>query len=240
MTTLLHRPAPVSPGEGVDLAAWSIGSPRLLSGLDPSGDDRLDARRHLATHGALPGSDLERLLGFLDAAPIGGRGGAGFPLAAKLRALRSGRREVVVNGTESEPASRKDRVLLRRTPHLVLDGALAVAHAVGARSVTVAVHDGRTAGSVRAAIAERPDARHVGVRPVPGGFVSGEARAVVRRLHGGPALPPGVRTPPTAGGVLVSNVETFAQLAVLLRTGPYDFAATGAPGEGVDLAAWSI
>ncbi len=227
MTALMHRPA--SSPDHLDLQAWSIGAPRLLAGLQNT--SRLDLRTHLATHGPLPGSDLNRILAHLDAGPIAGRGGAGFPLATKLRSLAEGHRELIVNGTESEPASRKDRVLLRRAPHLVLDGALALAHAIGTRDVTVAVHDEPTAQSVRDAAAERPDGKHVRVKIVVGGFVSGEARAVVRALHGGPALPTGRRTPPSVHGVLVANVESIAQLAVLLRLGPHRFAETGTPDE---------
>lgn len=211
-------------------AVWSIGAPRLLAGVADGGT--LDLRAHLAAHGPLPGSDLERLLGHLDAVgSLAGRGGAGFPFAAKLRALADGPRRVIVNGTESEPASRKDRVLLMRAPHLVLDGALAVAAAVGARETVVAVHDETTANRVRAAATERGDARRLRVHVVPGGFVAGEARAVQRAVDGGPALPTGRRTPPTATGTLLSNVETFAQLAVLLRLGPHRFAGTGGAEE---------
>ena len=118
---------------------WTIGAPRLLAGLDRA--DPLDHAAHLAVHGPLPAVDLDRLLALLDESGLTGRGGAGFPLATKLRALRGARPTVVVNGSESEPASRKDRTLLRRAPHLVLDGALAVADAVGAPRVIVAVHD---------------------------------------------------------------------------------------------------
>jgi NADH:ubiquinone oxidoreductase subunit F (NADH-binding) len=222
MTTLLQRP--------VDTSAWTIGAPRLLAGLDRF--DRLDAAAHARTHGARPAAELDRLLAWLDASRLSGRGGAGFPLGAKIRALPAGRAtQVIVNGTESEPASRKDRLLLRRAPHLVLDGALAVAAATGAASITVALHDETTAASVGAAIAERPDARRVRVHLVSGGFVAGEARAVVRALQGGPALPPGRRTPPTAAGVLLANAETFAQVAILLRLGPARFADTGTPTE---------
>lgn len=234
MTALLHRPTPTPTNAPLDLAAWAIGTPRLLAGLDPRTDNRLGGRDHLAVHGPVPGTDLDRILAFLDAAALAGRGGAGFPLAAKLRALDDTtlrRREVIVNGSESEPASRKDRVLLRRTPHLVLDGALSIAAAIGARAVTVAVHDPVAAESVRCAVAERPDAKRVIVRVVAGGFVAGEARALVRQLRGGPALPPGRRTPPTVDGVVVGNVETFAQLAVLLRLGPQRFAETGTSDE---------
>jgi len=214
VTAVLDRP--------VDTTAWAIGEPRLLAGL--AGAHRLDLAGHLATHGPLPSAD--RLMSYLDATPLAGRGGAGFPLGRKLHKLTGNAKHVDVNGTESEPASRKDRTLLLRAPHLVLDGALAVAAATGARQVTVAVHDESTARAVRAAVAERADARRVHVRCIPGGFVAGEARAVVRALQGGPALPPGRRTPPTVTGTVVSNAETFAQAAILLRLGPRRFADT--------------
>ena len=226
MTALLaHKALPQS----LDTATWAIGAPRLLAGLDRA--DRLDLTAHLAVHGPLPPTGIDRLLAQVDASRLAGRGGAGFPFATKLRSLADGPRHIVVNGSESEPASRKDRTLLRRSPHLVLDGALAIARATSARQVTVAVHDAGAAASVRAALAERTDGRHVQVRLIDGGFVSGEARAIVRALRGGPALPPGRRTPSTTSGVFVSNVETFAQLAVLLRTGPHRFAETGTHNE---------
>jgi NADH:ubiquinone oxidoreductase subunit F (NADH-binding) len=204
---------------------WAIGAPRLLAGLDQHAV--LDHRAHLEVHGALPGIDLPRLLTLLDGSGLAGRGGAGFPLAAKVRALHGPRPTVVVNGTESEPASRKDRVLLRRSPHLVLDGALAVAAALGARRVTIAVHDRLAEQAVRDALRQRPDGWQVRVEHVRGGFVSGEARALVRALTGGPASPPGRREHGTDKGILVANAETFAQLAVLVRTGRRRFADTG-------------
>jgi NADH:ubiquinone oxidoreductase subunit F (NADH-binding) len=224
MTALLDRP--------LETSLWTIGGPRLLAGL--AAGHRLALAAHLATHGPL--APAERLLGYLDAAPIAGRGGAGFPLAAKLRALpREGgmgrARHVIVNGSESEPASAKDRTLLRRNPHLVLDGAIATAQATGAHRITVAVHDAEAASSVRSALGERRDARPVEVQVLPGGFVAGEARAVLRALRGGPARPPGRRTPPTAEGVLIANAETFAQAALLLRFGPQRFAETGTRDE---------
>ena len=228
MTTAMIRPASTAPA---DPTAWSIGAPRLLAGLD-HGLHRLDHRAHYAVHGPQPAVDLPRLLGVLDGVALAGRGGAGFPLAAKIRALPTGtRREVVVNGCESEPASVKDRLLLRFTPHLVLDGALALAASLGAHRVTLAVHDSLSADSVRAAIAERSDARNVRIHRVPGGFVSGEARAVMRSIRRGPAIPPGRRIHASSYGAILGNVETFAQLAVLLRLGPQRYGATGSLAE---------
>ena len=204
---------------------WTIGAPRLLAGLDRY--DVLDLAAHRATHGPMPATDLGHLLDQLDAIALAGRGGAGFPLAAKVRALKGARPVVIVNGTEGEPGSDKDRTLLRRTPHLVIDGALALGGAVRARGVTIAVHDATTQARVRAAIAERADARRVRVRLVSGGFVGGEARALVRELDGGPALPPGRREHSTERGRLVVNTESAAQVAVALRMGWRSYTATG-------------
>jgi NADH:ubiquinone oxidoreductase subunit F (NADH-binding) len=208
---------------------WVIGAPRLLAGLDRHA--RLDRRAHLDVHGPAVPAELPRLLSELDGAGLTGRGGAGFPLAAKIRALRGHARDVVVNGTESEPASRKDRALLSRSPHLVLDGALALARAVGAPRLTVAVHDRDVAASVRAAAGERPEPTPIRVRTIDGGFVAGEARALLRALDGGPSIPPGRRVHGTSTGRLVLNAETAGQLAVLLRMGRHRYADSGTRDE---------
>jgi NADH:ubiquinone oxidoreductase subunit F (NADH-binding) len=205
--------------------AWTIGAPRVLAGLDRA--YTLDHAAHRAAHGPLPAVDLDRLLALLDESGLSGRGGAGFPLATKVRALRGARPTVVVNGSESEPASTKDRTVMRRTPHLVLDGALAVATAVRAARVIVAVHDMAAADAIEHAVQQRRDARRVRVVLTGSEFVGGEARTLLRVLAGGPALPPGRRSHTTSNGYLVSNVETFAQTAVLIRTGAREFAATG-------------
>jgi NADH:ubiquinone oxidoreductase subunit F (NADH-binding) len=209
--------------------AWAIGAPRLLAGLDRNAT--LDHSTHVAVHGALPHLDRARLTALLDDVALTGRGGAGFPFAAKLRATTREHGTVVVNGSESEPASFKDRTLLRRAPHLVLDGALAVAAAIGARRVTVAVHDPAAAAAVTQAIRQRRDATSAGVEHIGGGFVAGEARALARRLGGGPAIPPGRRVHLTERGVLASNAETFAQVAVATRLGARRFRDTGTHAE---------
>jgi NADH:ubiquinone oxidoreductase subunit F (NADH-binding) len=214
---------------GVPAGTWTIGAPRLLAGLNRYAT--IDHPSHLAVHGHLPYADRARLTALLEDVALTGRGGAGFPLAAKLRATPHGQGTVIVNGSESEPASFKDRTLLRRAPHLVLDGAIAVAAALGARHVTVAVHDRPAALAVLRAVSERGDCAHVRVEQARGGFVGGEARALWRGVGGGPALPPGRRVHLTQHAVLLSNVETFAQVAVALRLGPHRFRDSGTHAE---------
>ena len=166
-----------------------------------------------------------------------GRGGAGFPVATKLAAMPRGRAvQVLVNGSESEPASHKDRALMRQAPDLVLNGALIVARALDTHHVTVLVHDPGAADSLARAIRERSDASRVRVLAHGGGFVSGEVRAAMRLLAGAPAVPPGRRVLPHEAGIggaptFASNVETFAQLGVLSSLGAEGFASVGSADE---------
>ena len=102
--------------------------------------------QHLATHGEAPLARGRRkrrgspeLIDLVEQAGLRGRGGAGFPAARKMRGVHDarGRAIVVVNAAEGEPASEKDRTLLRVLPHLVLDGGLLAAQALGADEVIV-------------------------------------------------------------------------------------------------------
>ncbi|HEX2902349.1 MAG TPA: NADH-ubiquinone oxidoreductase-F iron-sulfur binding region domain-containing protein [Jatrophihabitans sp.] len=172
------------------------------------------------------------LLDLLDAVNLTGRGGAGFPLASKLRALRPGAKPVVViNAAEGEPVSAKDHALLQHNPQLVLDGARVAASAIGARRIILAVTDAVLAARLRPQLP-----RDIELRRVPERFIAGEARALISALNGGDGLPPGRRVLPTEAGVqgrptLLSNVETFAQLALLARLGPARYAELGVAGE---------
>nr|MDQ2838672.1 oxidoreductase [Actinomycetota bacterium] len=227
MTAVLSRPALTQLPIG-----W-LGEPRLLRGTNT---DLVDHRAHLAVHGPLPMLSRDALLATLEAAGLAGRGGAGFPLAAKLRSLRTGEPTVVVNGAEGEPVSAKDHVLLSRTPQLVLDGALAVAAAIGARRVLVAITDQQLVEPLQRALASRPAGRLFELHAVPEGFIAGEARALIGALNGGPAVPPGRRVLPTEQGVhgqptVLSNAETFAQVGVLVRLGAPAFAGVGTATE---------
>jgi len=217
--------------------------PRLLSGVGERSMVGLDD--HVAVHGPLP--DLrrvapEQLIELVEAAGLRGHGGASFPVARKLRAVasRRGTAVVVANGAEGEPASKKDRALIRQAPHLVLDGAAVVARAVGAREAIVAVssEDQKGLRSLDAALRQRRAARprtdpKFELFEIEPRYLAGQESALVAALNGGSAAPTfgprpferGVRRRPT----LVQNVETLAHVGLIARHGAAWFRQLGTP-----------
>ncbi|MBS2966215.1 SLBB domain-containing protein [Actinocrinis puniceicyclus] len=214
----------------------------------------LDGSAHLPTHvatfGALPALAAEQVLAAAGRAGLTGRGGAGFPVERKMRAVaasaaksrRGARSEpvVIANGCEGEPASGKDGALLRRSPHLVLDGIALAARAVGARTAYLCVHEDDSAvrQTVQDAIAQREAVRSdevdVVVVGVPARYSASEETALVSAVEGGPALPRFTPPRPFERGVggrptLINNVETLAHLALICRRGPDWFRAAGTP-----------
>jgi NADH:ubiquinone oxidoreductase subunit F (NADH-binding) len=211
--------------------------------LRPSGEPTSLAA-HIAHYGRFPNlrGQAEALIAEVEASGLRGRGGAGFPTHVKLRAVAAGRSPIVVgNGVEGEPPSHKDKLLMRTNPHLVLDGAVAAAAAVGAREIVIAV--GRNASSaydsMAGAIAERTRAgarEQIELAAIPDRFVAGEETALVQWLNGGPAKPAFVPPRPYEKGVrgrptLVQNVETLANIALIARHGSSWFRELGTDAE---------
>ncbi|CAM2772860.1 NADH dehydrogenase [Mycobacterium intermedium] len=221
----------------VKTAAWPGCPPRLLR-EGPGPEDLAEYREQ---GGYLALTDTEKLLKEVESAGLVGRGGAAFPLGVKLRAVRdngrvAGGSVVVANGEEGEPASIKDRWLLRNRPHLVLDGLRLAAAIVAADRAYVYVSDPDAAHRVEAALNELDSDTLGGVgielRSVQPGYVAGEETAAVRAINGGPAKPTDKPPRPFEVGVngrptLVSNVETLANVPYLQRHGAAAFRAQG-------------
>ena len=222
----------------------SAALPRLLPGAAAGGTDSASLREHLARHGTRPScaGDWRRRQQLIDEvarANLTGRGGAAFPTAVKLRALAEATRPpvVIANGVEGEPASAKDKVLLRSAPHLVLDGAVCAAELTGASEVVIVAH--RAVWEILRQAAE--ERRRAGCDPVPvrvraaaAGFTAGEASAVLHWAERGVPAPTG--RPPRLGGpgrrpALVQNVETLAHLALIMRHGASWFSSAGTTAE---------
>ena len=204
------------------------GLPRLLSGLSETGAT-MTLADHARVHGVLPRTSPRELIEAVHRSGLRGRGGADFPTAVKLQAVAQrsrGGAVLVVNGSETEPASAKDRLLLTRLPHLVLDGAVLAAGAVGAGEVIVKVGEGAR-GSLQAldgALSVRADPVPIRVVAGPEGYVAGEESAVVQLLNAG--VPKPTFVPPRAfergyrgRPTLIQNPETLAQIALVARYG---------------------
>ena len=210
---------------------------RLLAGPPvEAGAESLAA--HTARLGPLPrpGTDF---IAVVERSGLLGRGGAGFLVGRKWRAVAdraAGRAVVVANGAEGEPRSSKDRTLMAARPHLVLDGALLAASAVGAEEVIVYVSaDHRAAvATMQRAIEERDSATRLPIRLVeaPVAYVSGESSAVVNFIESGDGRPTASPPHPRDRGVagrptLVQNVESLAQAALIARYGDDWYATAG-------------
>jgi NADH:ubiquinone oxidoreductase subunit F (NADH-binding) len=210
----------------------------LLAGPPAAhGMEGLGEHRHRL--GALP----PRAASFIDSierSGLRGKGGAGFRVATKWRSVasqRAGTPVVLANGGEGEPLSRKDRMLMEQRPHLIIDGALLAADAVGADDIVLYVgadHTGAIQAMHRAA-GERPAAERARLRLVsaPVRYVSGEETAAVHFINAGIALPTSIPPRPFERGIdgrptLVQNVETLAHVALIARFGDEWFRSLGA------------
>ena len=201
-------------GSSTSVPIGVVGSPgtRLLAGPDLS-----SGRETLASHerrlGALEFDRVtrEELRATVRASGLLGRGGAGFPTATKfdVAATAPGTPIVIVNASEGEPASRKDRTLLETRPHLILDGADVAAHATGADEIVIYLHrsDERASASLERALSERRKTHRaiarVRVIDAPHRYIAGETSAVVSYLNGRGALPRRSAQPAARVGVAI-------------------------------------
>ena len=181
------------------------------------------------------------LRGEVATAQLRGRGGASFPTARKweLAANAAGDEKFVVgNGGEHEPGSDKDKVLVARHPHAVLEGLLLAGLATGAQKGWIYLiedmHGPR--GAIEQALADAqaagllafPVAVHLG----PTTYVAGEETAALNAIEGKPAKPR--KKPPFPGEAglfgkptTVNNVETLAHVAWIASHGGTAFASIG-------------
>jgi NADH:ubiquinone oxidoreductase subunit F (NADH-binding)/ferredoxin len=214
----------------------------MTAGLDRM--TRLDLEAHSGIFGSLPRTSAGDLIAMCQQVDLRGQGGAAFPFARKLQAVidacgrTGGPPVVVVNCTEGEPGSFRDKTLMIRSPYLILSGAALVAEALEAEEIVVGVTGNELANrSIEAAIAADPGlAAMVRVVQQPERFVSGESGALVRGINGKKPIPPGRKQLAAEKGVddlptLLSNASTFAQVALLARLGCARYASVGAPEE---------
>jgi NADH-quinone oxidoreductase subunit F len=178
-----------------------------------------------------------------------GRGGAGFPTATKWSFLPAGvePRYLVVNGDEAEPSTFKDRMLLERDPHQLIEGIGIASFALGVRHAFVYVRGEFALGAerLRAAVAEARGAGFIGpnfmdsgydleivVHRGAGAYICGEETALLESLEGFHGMPR-IRPPfPAIAGLyakptVVNNVETISTLPAIISRGGQWYGSMG-------------
>ena len=180
-----------------------------------------------------------------------GRGGAGFPAGVKWGFCPPGvfPRYLVVNGDESEPGTYKDRILMERDPHQLIEGVLIACYAVGCSQaflyvrgemalaqerIAQALNDAYAAGYIGKNIMGSDFSVDVVLHWGAGAYIVGEETALIESLEGNRGMPR-LKPPffPAAKGLymqptIVNNVETLSNLPWILTNGGAAFAALGA------------
>nr|MBA3281035.1 NADH-quinone oxidoreductase subunit NuoF [Acidimicrobiia bacterium] len=180
-----------------------------------------------------------------------GRGGAGFPAGVKWGFCPPGvfPRYLVVNGDESEPGTYKDRLLMERDPHQLIEGVLIACYAVGCSQAFVyvrgemplaqeriaqALNDAYAAGHIGKNIGGTNFSVDLVLHWGAGAYIVGEETALLESLEGNRGMPR-LKPPffPAAKGLylqptIVNNVETLANLPWIVNNGAAAFAALGA------------
>jgi NADH-quinone oxidoreductase subunit F len=220
----------------------------VLTGADERDLTQLDEYRAVGGYRPLMRArkmDPAAVIEEISKASLRGRGGAGFPMGRKLSlvppaAKRQGPAYVVVNADESEPGAFKDREIMRRVPHRVLEGCLIAAHAIQAEAVFIYVRGEYLAEALvlEAAIEE---ARRAGLfdqvkfvlHRGAGAYICGEESALLESLEGDRGQPrPRPPFPPVAGlymqPTLINNLQTLASVPAIIELGAERYAELGA------------
>jgi NADH-quinone oxidoreductase subunit F len=175
----------------------------------------------------------------LATANLRGRGGAGFPMGKKASFLAQGTRYLVVNADESEPGTFKDREIMVRAPHRLLEGCLIAAHAIESKNVFIYLRGEYLDcfESLRAALDEVREAELLGdvtvvVHRGAGSYICGEESALLESLEGKRGQPRSRPPFPAVAGLyasptLINNVQTVSTVPAIVELGGAEYAKIG-------------
>jgi len=193
--------------------------------------------------------DPETIVNQVKASGLRGRGGGGFPTGIKWASCRkhSGNRYVICNADEGDPGAYMDRSILEGNPHSVIEGMIIGAFAIGSNqgyvyvrheyplavtNLTIALETAREKGLLGKNILGSGFDFDIHISRGGGAFVCGESTALMASLEGKPGRPKakyvhtvekGFREGPTN----LNNVETWANVPLIVDKGPEFYAAIG-------------
>jgi bidirectional [NiFe] hydrogenase diaphorase subunit len=179
-----------------------------------------------------------------------GRGGGGYPTGLKwgmVAKAGKGQKYVICNGDEGDPGAFMDRSVLESDPQRVIEGMAIAAYAVGATKgylyvraeyplaisrLTVSLREARRRGFLGSNICGTTFAFEIEIRIGAGAFVCGEETALIASIEGLRGQPRPRPPYPAVSGLwncptLINNVETFANIAPIIRNGPEWYAGIG-------------
>lgn len=192
----------------------------------------------------------EQLIGEVKASGLRGRGGAGFPTGMKWGFVPKDSpkpKYVVCNADESEPGTFKDRLLIEKDPHAIIEGTIIAAYSIGSHTAFIYIRGELVYGAnvLQRAIEEAYRAGYLGKNILgsgydldlilhrgAGAYICGEETGLLSSLEGGRGWPK-VKPPfPATHGLfgcptVVNNVETLAALPWIIDQGPAKYAALG-------------
>ncbi len=181
-----------------------------------------------------------------------GRGGGGFPTAKKWNVVRSiggEQKYLVCNADESDPGAYMDRALVEGNPHRLIEGMAIAAYAIGATKAYVYIRSDYSVAvkRLKSALEQAKENGFLGrnifgsgvnlqifLREGPGAFVCGEETALLKSLEGRRGMPRSKPPYPSEKGLfgkptIVNNVETLANVPLIILNGPKWFKAIGTP-----------
>ena len=210
---------------------------------------------YLAAKKALFSMTPVQIIDEMSRANLRGLGGAGFPTARKWSFIPKASpkpKYLVVNGDEGEPGTFKDRYILERDPHALLEGMIIAAYTIGSHKAYVYIRGEyfRSAQRFSRAVEEAYARGWLGknlqgsgfdldvvVHRGAGAYICGEETALLTSLEGGKGFPKLKPPFPAISGLfqcptIVNNVETLACVPFILREGAERFAGMGTPKQG--------
>lgn len=193
--------------------------------------------------------DPTDILNEIKVSRITGRGGAGFPVSIKMKSFASetGYKYIVCNADEGEPGNFKDRYLMEKDPHQLIEGILISAYSTGASKCFIYIRGeySKSIDIIRHTIKQAYKLNYLGknilgsnfnfdieIRRGAGAYICGEEFALIESIEGKPGRTR-VKPPfPTQQGVfnkptLINNVETFCNLPFIMRIGGEEYSKIG-------------
>ena len=218
-------------------------------------DKYVAAGGYVAAKTALVSMTPQQIIDEVSRANLRGLGGAGFPTAKKWSFIPKASpkaKYLVVNADEGEPGTFKDRYILERDPHALLEGMIIAAYAIGSHRAYVyirgeyfrstqrfsrAVEEAYARGWLGKNIQGSGFDLDVVIHRGAGAYICGEETALLTSLEGGKGFPRLKPPFPAISGLfqcptIVNNVETLACVPFILREGAERFAGLGTPKQG--------